>query len=106
LPTAADKLLFILYCLKNNPTQQNLAFIFGLSQDRANKWIGLLVPILSKALKSFKPQTNPHRLDSQLSENQAYIIDATQRPAQRDAYVQNEYYSGKKNAHYKKSITH
>jgi hypothetical protein len=77
-----------------------LAFTFDLSQDRANKWIGLLVPILSKVF--FKPETNPYRLDK-LAENQAYIIDATERPAQRDAYVQNEYYSGEKNA-YRKSF--
>jgi hypothetical protein len=96
LTTAEDKLFFILYYQKNNPTQQALAFTFGLYQDRANKWIGLLVPILSKALKFFKPEINPHRLDSQLSEDQEYIIDATQRPIQRDSYVQQEYYSGKK----------
>ena len=61
-----------------------------------NKWIHWLTPFLAKALESFKPQTNPHRLDSQLSENQEYIINATQRPIQRDSYVQQEYYSGKK----------
>jgi hypothetical protein len=48
-----------------------------------------------KALKSFKPQTDPYRLDK-LAKNQAYIIDATERPVQRDAHVENEYYSGKK----------
>jgi hypothetical protein len=106
LTTAEDKLFFILYYQKNNPTQEALAFAFGLSQDRANKWIGLLVPILFKALKFFKPETNPYRLDSQLCENQEYIIDATQRPIQRDSYVQQEYYSGKKNAYYKKSINY
>jgi hypothetical protein len=37
LTTAEDKLFFILYYQKNNPTQQALAFTFGLSQDRANK---------------------------------------------------------------------
>jgi hypothetical protein len=52
-----------LYYLKNNRTQQALAFILGLSQDRANKWIHWLTPNLSKALKSFKPKTNPYRLE-------------------------------------------
>ena len=35
-----------------------------------------------KALKSFKPQTDPYRLDK-LAKNQAYIIDATERPVQK-----------------------
>jgi hypothetical protein len=87
LPTAAEKLFFILYYLKNNPTQQALAFTFDLPQDMANKWIHLLAPILSKTLKSFKVQATPYRLGNQLAENQEYIIGATKRPAQRDAYV-------------------
>jgi hypothetical protein len=38
LKIAADKRPLILYYQKNNPTQQALAFTFGLSpQDRANK---------------------------------------------------------------------
>jgi hypothetical protein len=60
LSTVADKRF---YYLKNNPAQQALVFTFGLSQHRANKWIHWLTPILTKALKSFMPQTNPYRLD-------------------------------------------
>jgi hypothetical protein len=51
----------------------------------------LLVPILSKALKFFKPETNPYRLNNQLSENEEYIIDATKRPIQNAQGVKVEH---------------
>jgi len=56
LPSHADKLFFILYYLKNTPTQEALAFTFGLSQDMCNKWVHLLTGILSKALEEYKPE--------------------------------------------------
>jgi hypothetical protein len=56
LPTAAEKRF---YYLKDNSAQQALAFTFGLSQNKANKWIHLLTPILSKTLKSFSSKPTP-----------------------------------------------
>ena len=96
LPTAGDKLFFILYYLKNNPTQEALAYTFDLQQDMCNKWIQLLAKILSKALKSYQPEQNPHRLVNQLNENEEYTVDGTERLVQRDHYVQEEFFSGKK----------
>ena len=42
LPTMADKLLFILTYLKQNPIQEVQGQLFGMSQANANKWIHLL----------------------------------------------------------------
>ena len=42
LPTMADKLLFILTYVKQNPIQDVQGQLFGLSQSNANKWIHLL----------------------------------------------------------------
>jgi len=39
LPTLADKLLFILTYLKQNPIQEVQGQLFGMSQSNANKWI-------------------------------------------------------------------
>jgi hypothetical protein len=39
LPTTADKLLFILTYLKQNPIQEVQGQLFGMSQSNANKWI-------------------------------------------------------------------
>jgi hypothetical protein len=50
LPTMADKLLFILTYVKQNPTQEMQGQLFGMSQSNANKWIHLLHPVLNQPL--------------------------------------------------------
>jgi hypothetical protein len=50
LPTMADKLLFILTYLKQNPLQEVQGQLFGMSQSNANKWIHVLHPVLNQAL--------------------------------------------------------
>jgi hypothetical protein len=50
LPTTADKLLFILTYLKQNPIQEVQGQLFGMSQSNANTWIHLLHPVLNQAL--------------------------------------------------------
>lgn len=50
LPTLADKLLFILTYLKQNPIQEVQGQLFGMSQSNANKWIHLRHPVLNQAL--------------------------------------------------------
>jgi hypothetical protein len=50
LPTMADKLLFILTYLKQNPIQEVQGQLFGMSQSNANKWIHLLHTVLNRAL--------------------------------------------------------
>src|SRR5262245_35778315 len=50
LPTMADKLLFILSYLKQNPIQEVQGQLFGMSQSNANKWIHLLHAVLNQTL--------------------------------------------------------
>jgi hypothetical protein len=50
LPTMADKLLFILTYMKQNPIQEVQGQLFGMSQSNANKWIHLLHAVLNQAL--------------------------------------------------------
>ncbi len=50
LPTIADKLLFILTYLKQNPIQEVQGQLFGMSQSNAHKWIHLLHAVLNQAL--------------------------------------------------------
>src|SRR5512133_2315649 len=50
LPTMADKLLFILTSVKQNPIQELQGQLFGMSQSNANKWIHLLHTVLNQAL--------------------------------------------------------
>jgi hypothetical protein len=50
LPTLADKRLFILTYLTQNPIQEVPGQLFGMSQSKANPWIHLLHPVLNQAL--------------------------------------------------------
>jgi hypothetical protein len=50
LPTMADKLLFILTYLKQNPIQEVQGQLFGMSQSNANKWLHRLHTVLNQAL--------------------------------------------------------
>lgn len=50
LPTMADKLLFILTSVKQNPIQAMQGQLFGMSQSHANKWMHLLHTVLNQAL--------------------------------------------------------
>ena len=50
LPTLADKRLFIVTYLKQNPIQEVPGQLFGMSQSHANTWIHVLHPVLNQAL--------------------------------------------------------
>jgi Helix-turn-helix of DDE superfamily endonuclease len=50
LPTIADKLLFILTYVKQNPIQEVQGQLFGMSQSNASQWIHLLHPVLNQAM--------------------------------------------------------
>ena len=60
LPTMADKLLFILTYLKQNPIQEVQGQLFGMSQSNANKWIHLLHPVLNQALGGPRTASGPY----------------------------------------------
>ncbi|MBS1536217.1 MAG: hypothetical protein JST20_00550 [Bacteroidetes bacterium] len=94
LATVEEKLFFILAYQKHATIQAFFAAAFDLSQDMANKWIHILSPLLNAALKFYRPERRaediPHVANSE------YILDATERPVERDTYEQEEYFSGKK----------
>jgi hypothetical protein len=50
LPTASDRLLFILTYLKQNAIQEVHGQLFGMSQSNVSKWVRLLLDILNDAL--------------------------------------------------------
>ena len=55
LPTMADKLLFILTYVKQNPIQEIQGQLFGMSQSNAHKWVHLLHTVLNQALADQDP---------------------------------------------------
>ena len=102
LPKIADKLLFILSYLKNNPLQEYHGATFGMTQPQCNEWVHLLSDILVKTLKTLGelPDRNSLRMEHVLKGIQNVLLDGTERPIQRplDDDRQKSCYSGKKNA--------
>ena len=50
IPTAADKLLFILVYVRQYPVQRVQAVLFGMNKSQADEWIHRLLPVLERAL--------------------------------------------------------
>src|SRR5919201_4319327 len=73
LPTMADRLLFILTYVKQNPIQEVQGQLFGMSQSNANKWIHLLHAVLNQALaqQELLPARNAAELATLLTRKQA-----------------------------------
>ena len=95
LPTMADKLLFILTYLKQNPIQEVQGQLFGMSQSHANTWIHVLHPVLNQALANqerlpartaaafaamFKTQATDGRSTTPLFGMMALNVRSTARP--------------------------
>jgi hypothetical protein len=108
LRTIEDKLLFILFYFKVYPLQEVIAFLFEMSQGRANEWIHKLSLVLQQTLGDTMclPERQPHNLEHVLAlcVSVDVIIDGTERRTHRpqDTDKQKTHYSGKKNAYREK----
>lgn len=105
LPTAADKLFFILVYCKLYLLQTALGYMFGMSQGQACTWIHRLLPLLREAEAAMQhlPERDAAQVATGLAPDaqKTFGIDGTERRRQRpsDAVKQQTYYSGKKKAH-------
>ena len=111
LPTAADKLLFILVYMKTYPIQAVQAHLFGMSQPSANRYIQELLPVLAQALETLgvMPERDGRALarhEGRYAEAQDLIIDGVERRRQRPKQpdLQAIHYSGKKKTHADKNV--
>ncbi len=111
LPTAADKLLFILVYTKTYPLQTVQVHLFGMSQPSANRYIRRLLPVLAQALDKLgvMPEREGQavaRQERRHHEAHDLIVDGTERRRQRPKRpdIQAIHYSGKKKAHADKNI--
>jgi hypothetical protein len=95
LPVIEEKLFFILAYQKNASLQEFFAAFFDTDQATCNKWVHILSPVLDKSLAEYTPKREIESVS--LTESNTYLVDATERPVQRDTYSQKKYYSGKKN---------
>lgn len=105
LSGSGEKLFFILLYLKQNPTQEYQAAMFGMSQSKVSQWVAVLLPILQKALARMHalPYEHSDKFYYTLQAIAGYLLclDATERPIPRSTdYERQQYeYSGKKKCH-------
>jgi len=105
IPTAAEKLLFILLYVRHYPVQRVQAVLFGMVQGQSWEWIHRLLPIVEQALghKVALPERPGATWQALLEQcpELACLVDATERPRSRpkDYEEQRRYYSGKKKRH-------
>jgi hypothetical protein len=111
LPTAADKLLFILVYTKTYPLQAVQAHLFGMSQQSANRYIQQLLPVLAGALDELgvMPERDGPRLaqhERRHGEANDLIVDGVERRRQRPKKPEKQaiHYSGKTHAHMDKNV--
>ena len=105
IPTLADKLLFILFYVRQYPVQRVQAVLFGMNKSQADAWIHRLLPVLEQALGH--EVALPLRPGASMEEMRArcpeliYWLDGTERPQVRpqDPERQTSHYSGKKKRH-------
>ena len=73
LPTAEDRLLFILVYLKTNVLQVVQGELFGLPQNKANQWIHTLLPVLQMTLRRLgdAPARSMERLEQSIVPTEA-----------------------------------
>ena len=110
LPGAANKLLFILMYMKENPNQAYHGALFGMSQGKVSLWIKQLAPLLEEAL--YQMGKLPKRAVNQLYDflsaciEVVMLMDVTERAVGRstDYEVQKLHYSGKKGYHTLKNL--
>jgi len=115
LPTAEDKLLFILTYLKINPIQEIQGQLFEMSRTNVSKWFHLLHDILNLALaqQHCLPARNAQELaqflqniDHGADELLQFFHDGTERPIRRPKNHDDQkfYYSGKSKQHAVKNV--
>lgn len=101
----SDKLIFILYYMKNYPSYDVMGFNFEMGRSTAENHIKTLLPVLELAEKRLEvlPKSlinTPEEL-AQLADNKDILVDATERAHYRhkDYETQKEHFSGKQKDH-------
>jgi hypothetical protein len=115
LQTTEDVLLFVLSYLKNHPTQEYHAAVWGMYQGQAHPYLKQGLEALRQTL--LKQDMLPARTAFELAERLATFdvleasvhkkmrLDGTERPVERpqNPEQQRKLYSGKKKAHHQTS---
>jgi hypothetical protein len=105
------KLFFILFYMKNYPTFDVAAFLFGSSKTSTCDWVKDILPILEKVLKRKlvlpkRQIRTPEEFFQLFPGVQEVMLDGVERPTirSRKPETQNKHYSGKKKRHTRKNL--
>ena len=108
---AKQKLFFILFYMKNYPTFDVCAFLFGSSKTSTCDWMHDILPILEKALgrKLSLPKRQlrtPEEFFALFPGVKEVMLDGVERPTIRSKKnkTQSKHYSGKKKRHTRKNL--
>jgi hypothetical protein len=110
LPGAANKLLFILIYMKENPNQSYQGAMFSMSQGKVSLWVKQLSALLEEALKRMdklpKREVNQFYHFLHACVEVIMFMDVAERRIGRstDYQVQKLHYSGKKRCHTLKNL--
>ena len=106
LNTATQKVLFILYYLKNYPTYDVLGAVFGMTKTASHRNVQTYYPLLMEALSRLgvlpkRTFSSVEEFRETLSEVDEILIDVTERQIVRpkDRSQQKDHYSGKHKKH-------
>lgn len=111
LPTALDKLVFILMYLKTYPTFDVMGFLTGRQRSKCQYSVANLLPVLEMALGKHlvlpkRKISSPEEFFTLFPEIKEVFLDGTERRTQkpRDRKRRNKLYSGKKKATTRKVV--
>lgn len=106
VPHLAERFALILLYVRQYPTQDVLAALFGMSQPQANYWVLTLLPVLRATLERevalpLRPATASVAALQAQCPDLTFLLDATERPVRRpkDDARQRAHYSSKKKRH-------
>ena len=82
LPTAEDRLLFVLSYVKSNALQSHHGLLFGMGQGKTNVWLHVLLPVLRESLRTLgvAPSRSMSELAEQLGSTRPEASDAAAGP--------------------------
>jgi hypothetical protein len=109
LPTAEQKLFFILLYYKAYPTQDVMGLLFGISQGQVSEWVRQLTSAVGQLMPLHRPARQARQLAQLLAEQpelREVIIDGTERKLPRPQHRgrQKRFYSGRKKRHAVKNV--
>lgn len=111
LPSAREKLFFILFYVKCYTTFDVSALLFDVDRSQVYRWYKAYLPLLEAALgrKALLPQRKIHSVDEFVRVFpgiKEVFVDGTERAIRRPCCpdAQKSYYSGKKKGHRAKNI--